>query len=295
MSKSGPLGDFLRAKRADLSPEHTQLAGFGARRRVRGLRREEVAQLAGVSIGYYTRLEQGHSRHASDEVLLALASTLQMTVTETEHLLDLSRARVPVSKPIAPPLEIAGPQALAMLGFISDRPAVLLGRRNDVLAWNRLGHALIAPHLPLSAPSIASERPSMARLLFLDPQARAMYPNWRKEAGDLVAYHRMISGKHPNDTALSALVGELVTKDPTFASLWSEGRVGECISGTKHFRHPVAGEFTASFDLWAQASYPEHRIEIYDPENADLVMTALRTVPDAGLDAGRTPTEHHAR
>lgn len=289
MDSPGPLADFLRAKRAALSPDRTQLPGYGSRRRVSGLRREEVAQLAGVSVGYYTRLEQGYSRHASDQVLLAIAAALQLTVTETEHLLDLSRARTPKEGRPAPPLEVAGQAALAMLGFLEDRPAVLLGRRNDALAWNRLGHALIAPHLPFSAPSIASERPSMARLLFLDPQARALYPNWVKEAGDLVAYHRMISGKYPDDVALAALVGELVVKDPAFASLWSEGRVGECISGTKHFRHPVAGEFTATFNLWAQASYPEHRIEVYDPDDPDAVIPALRRVPVSGLGAPDEP------
>lgn len=285
MTSPGPLGEFLRAKRADLSPDHTQLVSYGARRRVRGLRREEVAQLAGVSIGYYTRLEQGHSRHASDEVLLALATALQLTVTETEHVLDLSKARIPLNGPAAPHVEVAGPAACAMLDFLADRPALLLGRRNDVLAWNQLGHALIAPHLPFDAPTLVSERPSMARLLFLDPRARAMYPNWTKEARELVAYHRMISGRHPNDTALAALVGELVMKDPAFAALWAEGRVGECISGTKQFRHPLAGEFTATFNLWAQASYPEHRIEVYNPEQAHRVIPALRSVPAAGLKA----------
>ncbi|SDE35955.1 helix-turn-helix domain-containing protein [Auraticoccus monumenti] len=217
MMSPGPLAEFLQAKRAELPPHRTQLAGYGARRRVRGLRREEVAQLAGVSIGYYTRLEQGHSRHASDQVLLGIATALQLTVTETEHLLDLSRARASQDGRAAPPLEVAGPAALALLAFVTDRPAVLLGRRNDVLAWNRLGHALIAPHLHFSAPTLASERPSMARLLFLDPRARALYPSWSKEVGDLVAYHRMISGRYPDDGALAALVGELVMKDPAFA------------------------------------------------------------------------------
>jgi transcriptional regulator with XRE-family HTH domain len=292
MNSPGPLAEYLRAKRADLLPDRTQLAGYGARRRVRGLRREEVAQLAGVSIGYYTRLEQGHSRHASDEVLLAIAIALQLTVTETEHLLDVAKARMPLRGPAAPPIEVASPTALKMLGFVTDRPAVLLGRRDDVLAWNRLGHALIAPYLPFSAPGITSERPSLPRMLFLDAPTRALYPNWMKEAGQVVAYHRMVSGKHPDDTALIALVGELVMKDPAFATLWSEGRVGECISGSKQFHHPVAGDFTATYDLWAQASYPEHRLEIYDPEESDRVIAALRRVPEAGLGAHLVPEGH---
>ncbi|WP_116951943.1 MmyB family transcriptional regulator [Jiangella endophytica] len=291
-SSIGPLADFLRAKRAELSPHRARLPGFSRRRRVPGLRREEVAQLAGVSVGYYTRLEQGHSRHASDDVLLAIAAALQLSVTETEHVLDLSRTRTSLRGPSEPAPEVADRAALAMLDFITDRPALLLGRRNDVLAWNQLGHALIAPHLPFSAPSIVSERPSMARMIFLDPHIRAMYPNWTKEAGDLVAYHRMISGKHPDDAALAALVGELVMKDPTFATLWAEGRVGECVSGMKEFRHPVAGAFTATFSVWAQGTNPEHRIEIYDPVHVGRVVTALRTVPRAGISAATPGVDH---
>jgi transcriptional regulator with XRE-family HTH domain len=278
MLNPGPLAHFLRAKRAELEPQRTALSTYGARRRVHGLRREEVAQLAGISIGYYTRLEQGHSRHASDEVLLALANALQLTVTETEHLLDLSRARTAVTGPVAPPVEVAGEAALAMLGFITDRPAVLLGRRNDVLGWNRLGHALIAPHLPFSAPTFPGGRPSMARMLFLDPGARALYRDWNDEARDYVAYLRMISGRYPDDTALASLVGELLIKDADFAALWAEGRVGECIAGTKRLRHPAAGDITVSFQLWAQAGCPEHRIEIYDPADASRVLPALARV-----------------
>jgi len=283
MKNPGPLAEFLRAKRAELDPARSLPQGFGVRRRVAGLRREEVAQLAGMSVGYYTRLEQGHSRHASDEVLLALASALSLTVTETEHLLDLSRARTAIDGPAAPPIEVAGDAAIAMLGFVTDRPAVLLGRRNEILAWNRLGHALIAPHLPFSAPTLASERPSMARMLFLDPDARALYRDWREEAGDYVAYLRMISGKYPDDTALAAMVGELLIKDTAFAELWAEGRVGECIAGTKRLRHPVAGEISVDFQLWAQTGNPEHRIEVYDPADADRVVAALREVPESGL------------
>lgn len=286
------MAEFLRSKRAELLPDKARLPNLTNRRRVPGLRREEAAQLAGVSVGYYTRLEQGHSRHASDDVLLAIAAALQLTVTETEHLLDLSRARTSLQGPAVPAPEVADRAALGMLDVITDRPALLLGRRNDVLGWNQLGHALIAPHLPFSAPSIASERPSMARLLFLDPRVRAMYPNWTKEAGDLVAYHRMISGKHPDDAALASLVGELVMKDPTFATLWSEGRVGECVSGTKQFHHPVAGAFTATFNVWAQGTNPEHRIEIYGPDEVERVIPALRSISRAGLATATSVVNH---
>lgn len=261
MNDPGELGIFLRGKRAALPPEATPLNGFGVRRRVSGLRREEVAQLAGVSVTYYTRLEQGHSRNASDEVLLALARALQLSVTETEHLLDLARARRTTTDP-GP--ESATPKALDLLSLVSARPAIILGRRNDVLAWNELGRALVAPHLPADAPESAATRPSMPRMLFLDPQARALYRDWDQEAADYVAYLRMASGKYPDDEALTRMIGELCIRDDAFADLWASGRVGECVAGAKRMRHPNAGDITVDYQLWAQSDRPEQRLEIYD-------------------------------
>ncbi|MGD6748895.1 helix-turn-helix domain-containing protein [Streptomyces sp. BH105] len=286
MNDPGDLAVFLRAKRAVLPPEATPLNGFGVRRRVPGLRREEVAQLAGVSVTYYTRLEQGHSRHASDEVLLALARALQLSVTETEHLLDLARAkRTAAPAPEAGP-ETVSPNARTLLSLVSARPAVVLGRRNDVLAWNDLGHALIAPHLPADAPEHPGTRPSLPRLLFLDPQARSLYRDWDQEAADYVAYLRLISGKYPDDEALTRMVGELCVHDDAFAALWASGRVGECVAGTKRMVHPGAGEITVDFQLWAQTDRPEHRIEIYElREDPDGART--RALLDAS--AARTP------
>lgn len=238
--------------------------GFGVRRRVPGLRREEVAQLAGVSATYYTRLEQGHSRRASDEVLLALARALQLSVTETEHLLDLARTSRASAAGADTGPEAVSPNAQTLLSLVAARPAVVLGRRNDVLAWNELGHALIAPHLPAAAPADPDTRPSLPRLLFLDPQARALYRDWSDEAADYVAYLRLISGKHPDDEALTRMVGELCVHDDAFAALWASGRVGECVAGTKRMSHPGAGGITVDFQLWAQADRPDQRVEIYE-------------------------------
>ncbi|MDK0522335.1 helix-turn-helix transcriptional regulator [Streptomyces sp. ML-6] len=280
MNDPGDLAVFLRAKRAALPPEATPLNGFGVRRRVPGLRREEVAQLAGVSVTYYTRLEQGHSRHASDEVLLALARALQLSVTETEHLLDLARAkRIPAAADHGP--ETVSPNARTLLSLVATRPAIILGRRNDVLAWNDLGHALIAPHLPADAPDHPSTQPSLPRLLFLDPQARALYRDWGKEAADYVAYLRLISGKYPDDEVLTRMIGELCVRDDAFAALWASGRVGECVAGTKHMIHPGAGHVTVDFQLWAQSDRPDQRLEIYELRNDpdDSRVRALLTAP----------------
>jgi transcriptional regulator with XRE-family HTH domain len=270
MDNPGEMAVFLRAKRAALPPEATPLNGYGVRRRVPGLRREEVAQLAGVSATYYTRLEQGHSRHASDEVLLALARALQLSVTETEHLLDLARAKQTASTDSGP--ETASPNAQALLSLVAARPAVILGRRNDVLAWNNLGHALVAPHLPADVPDEPHTRPSLPRLLFLDPQARALYRDWEEEAAAYVAYLRLISGKYPDDEALTRMIGELCVRDDAFGALWALGRVGECVAGTKRLIHPRAGHITVDYQLWAQSDLPDQRIEIYelrdDPDGA---------------------------
>lgn len=262
MENPGDLAMFLRGKRSALPPEATPLAGFGVRRRVTGLRREEVAQLAGVSVAYYTRLEQGHSRHASDEVLLALARALQLSVTETEHLLDLGRGKRVLPTHDSGP-ELASSAALSLLAVVQDRPAVILGRRNDVLAWNALGHALIAPHLAADAPGDPARRPSLPRLLFLDPTVRAMYRDWDKEAADYVAYLRLISGKYSGDADLTRMVGELCVGDDAFAALWASGQVGECVAGTKLMEHPTAGRITVDFQLWAQTDQPDQRLEIY--------------------------------
>jgi transcriptional regulator with XRE-family HTH domain len=287
MNDPGDLAVFLRAKRAALPPEATPMNGFGVRRRVPGLRREEVAQLAGVSVTYYTRLEQGHSRRASDEVLLALARALQLSVTETEHLLDLARTpRTPAVSAAAGP-ETVSPNARTLLSLIAERPAVVLGRRNDVLAWNRLGHALIAPHLRADAPDHPDIRPSLPRLLFLDPQARALYRDWDQEAADYVAYLRLISGKYPDDETLTRMIGELCVRDDAFAALWASGRVGECVAGTKRMIHPHTGEITVDFQLWAQADRPDQRVEIYE----------LRDDPDGTLTRALldTPAAHVGR
>jgi len=282
VAKPGDLADFLRGKRAALPPEATPLAGFGVRRRVSGLRREEVAQLAGVSVAYYTRLEQGHSKHASDEVLLALARALQLTVTETEHLLDLGRGtRVGPAGQGGP--EQASQASLSMLRAVQGRPALVLGRRNDILAWNELGHALFAPHLPAEAPLDPATRPSMPRMVFEDPTVRGMYRDWAEEAGVLVAYLRFLSGKHPNDSALTTMVGELCVRNDAFAALWASGRVGECVAGIKRMEHPTAGTITVGYQLWSQSDRPEQRLQVYEihGERADEATRALMSVFEA--------------
>lgn len=263
--RSKTLGEFLRARRAELEPADAGATTWGGHRRVPGLRREEVAQLAGVSVAYYTRLEQGQARHASTEVLLAIARALKLTRTETEHLLTLARPS-PLRAVPRVRTERPHPKASAMLEALGDQPAVLLGRRNDVLAWTRMGNLLLAPHVPFEAPADPATRPSMPRLLFLEPRVRDAYgAGWEAEARKNVAYLRLVSGKYPEDTRLAELIGELCMKDAEFASMWASGRVGECVEGTKRLRNPLVGELSVSFQIWLQADSPDHRLEHYAP------------------------------
>lgn len=257
------LGEFLKSRRAAVSPVRAGIEDWGKRRRVPGLRREEVAHLAGVSVAYYIRLEQGQAHNASDEVLLALARALRLNTTETEHLLDLANPSPMSLTPRTQP-EHPHPRALAMLDALGDHAAVLLGRRNDPLAWTPTGHALLAPHLPFDV-SDPQTRPSLPKLLFLAPEVRATYLDWHGEARAYVAHLRRISAKYPDDTRLSELVLELCAKDSNFAAMWASGRVGGCSSGTKRFQHPIVGPLTVEFQLWLQADSPDHRLEVYSP------------------------------
>lgn len=260
---SGSLGEFLTSCRAAIKPEQAGIEVRSKRRRVPGLRREEVAQLAGVSVAYYVRLEQGQAHNASNEVLLALARALQLSSTEAEHLLDLAKPSLMKSATRSRP-EHPHPRALAMLDALGDQPAVLLGRRSDALGWTPTGHALLAPHLPFDT-SDPRTRPSLPRLLFLDQKVRDAYPEWHVEAGTYVSYLRFVSGKYPDDARLAELVGELCMKDADFAALWASGRVGACTAGVKHFRHPLVGDVAVDFQIWLQADSPDYRLEVYTP------------------------------
>ena len=198
---------------------------YGDQRRVSGLRREELALLAGVSASYYARLEQGQSANASAEVLDAIAGALRLDDAERAHLHELAagtRRRPGGRRPAPERVTAAVRQLVAALG---DVPAVVLGRRSDVLAWNATGHALFAGHVTVDGPDHPARRPNMARLMFLDAHTRALYADWPAKARAVVATLRMASGQHPDDPLLAALVGELPVKSPEFAAMWADHRV----------------------------------------------------------------------
>ncbi|WP_305783785.1 helix-turn-helix domain-containing protein [Symbioplanes lichenis] len=246
MDVRSPLGEFLQARRARLRPEDVGLPRYGDRRRVPGLRREELALLAGVSAGYYTRIEQGQSQGASPEVLDAIATAMRLTTPEREHLHDLSASAGHRSAPPAPPVEECDPDLRTLLTAMTDVPALVVGRRNDVLAWNRAGHALLAGHLDPASPDDPRTRPNMSRMVFLDAHTRALYRNWDSKARAVVGNLRIMTARHRGDAALAGLVGELAIESPDFATLWAGHIVQSCARDVFDLAHPLVGELTVT-------------------------------------------------
>ncbi|WP_197376668.1 helix-turn-helix transcriptional regulator [Mycolicibacterium baixiangningiae] len=238
------LGEFLRARRALLDPHDAGLPVIAGRRRVAGLRREELAQLAGVSVSYYTRLEQGQSVNASEAVLDALAGALRLDEHERRHLHALASARP--KRVSRPPVERLDPLTRDLLRSLGDVPALVTGRRTDVLAWNPLGHTLIAGHVDPSSVDRPAERPNLARMLFLDGHTRELYVDWQRKARAVVGNLRHVAGRHPDDPLLAGLIGELSMKSLDFVALWRDHRVKPCEADSYELRHPMVGSVTVT-------------------------------------------------
>jgi transcriptional regulator with XRE-family HTH domain len=284
-ASAGGLGEFLRSRRARLSPEDAGIVSYGARR-VPGLRREELAQLAGISATYYTRLEQGQSTNASEAVIDAIARALGLDDDERTHLHDLARpARNKRRRPARP--DAARPSTVRLINAMADVPAVIMGRRSEVLAWNRLGHALLAGHYDFTAPSRPADRPNLTRMLFLDHHTRELYARWDEEAARAVASLRLVAGRYREDRALADLVGELALTSDAFAALWSKHPVHNCLSGCKRFDHPEVGAFELEFGILYLPDDTGHRILTYTAIPGTPSELALR------LLAGHTASADH--
>jgi hypothetical protein len=247
------IREFLISRRAKISPERAGIPSYGELRRVPGLRREEVAQLAGVSTDYYTRLERGSLRGVSDAVLEAVASALQLDDAEQAHLTDLARTanKPSLRVPRRPPQQRVRPGVLRLLDGMTGVVALVQNGRSDVLAANLLGRALYAEvfnSAAQSGPDSPGRLPNQARYLFLDPHAADFYPDWRAIAATTVAMLRLEAGRNPHDRALNELVGELTTRSGLFAALWAGHDVRIHTTGTKRFHHPVAGDLSLQFE-----------------------------------------------
>lgn len=260
MDGPGPLGEFLQARRARLRPEDVGVQDFGGRRRVQGLRRDEVAQLAGVSVSYYTRLEQGISRGASPEVRDAIARALRLDAHEREHLERLAGAARRKPQARRPRPERVSDETRDLMRALDGVPALVLGRRTDVLAWNRLGHALLAGHVDPAAVDDVANRPNMSRMMFLDTHNRELYRDWRRKARAVVGNLRIAVGRHPDDRDLAALIGDLTMKSPEFVAMWADHRITPCDAASYDLHHPVVGALTVTQQTLAIARSPEQSL-----------------------------------
>ncbi|GAB2700420.1 helix-turn-helix transcriptional regulator [Kitasatospora kifunensis] len=253
------LGDYLRARRSLLSPADVGLPPTG-RRRVPGLRREEVAELVGLSTDYYVRLEQGRADRPSDEVLDALAKALRLGLAERTHLYDLARPprRAGGSTAAAGRGEVLRPALRQVVEAIATTPAVIMNDRNDVLAWNRLAAALLADF-----PNLAPRERNMARRIFLDPEAPQIHLDWDETARTTVGILRMAAGRRPHDPELVRLVGELSLGSETFRKLWAGHHVHEKTHGPKRLRHPAVGELTLNYETFQAPGSAHHLLVVY--------------------------------
>ena len=262
------LREFLRTRRARLQPEEVGLPSFGERRRVPGLRREELAQLAGVSFDYYVRLEQGRTRNVSESVLDAVARALRLTATERAHLFNLARPTRPRRR--AEAAARVRPGLRRLVETITDTPAFIVNRQGDVVAWNDLVAALI-----VDFDALAPRDRNLARFMFLDDRARSVFPDWDTGARDSVATLRMAAGRDPDDPVLNELIGELSVKSATFRRWWADHDVKERTHGTKRYRHPVVGDITVAYEALLLPADPDLTLMIYTVEAGSPSEVAL--------------------
>lgn len=257
-SRKDDVREFLISRRANITPAQAGLPDYGGERRVPGLRREEVATLAGVSLDYYTQLERGNLRGASDSVLSAIARALQLNDVERQHLFDLATPVTPAAR---------GPRRgrPAMRGSVQrvlDNlavPAVVFDAQHNLIGSNIMGRALFAPHFE-------AEQPNLARFIFLDPRARNFYADWPLARSMTAAMLRREAGRDPLNGDLTALIGELSTRSPQFRRDWADQDVHEHRTGRKVYRHPEVGDIDITFDVFELPGVPGLSICTYTAE-----------------------------
>jgi transcriptional regulator with XRE-family HTH domain len=274
MTHSDDVRKFLTSRRARITPEEAGLPVYGGNRRVTGLRREEVAMLAGMSIDYYIRLERGNLTGASDSVLEALGRALKLDDAETAHLFDLARAAAAaprVRRKRSP--QTVRPSVQRVIDAITTAPAWVRNDRGDVLAANELGGAL---YLDLMAEETTP--PNSARFTFLNPKAREFFADWERSADDIVAVLRSTAGKNPYDKDLTDLIGELSTRSEEFRIRWARHDVKYHRTGRKRLHHPIVGDLDLSFEALELPADPGLRINVYTAEPATPSENALKVL-----------------
>ncbi|MFD5914435.1 helix-turn-helix transcriptional regulator [Streptomyces massasporeus] len=272
------LGEFLKARRAELSPRTVGLPDTGGRR-VPGLRREEVALLAAIGTDYYTRLEQGRIQPPDPSVLAALSHVLHLDDHQRDHLFELAgRQRARHRRPAAQKVH---PQLRRLLDDLTASPGVVLGRRMDILAWNPLAAALLTDFA-----KVPEDKRNCVRILFTDPAMRTLYADWRAVARGCVSHLRMTAAKHPDDPRLTSLVGELSVEDRDFGKWWGSRQVPSRRLGMKRFHHPVVGELVLDWDTLTCGGAPDQELVVWTAEPGTPSYDGLRDL--AARAAGQT-------
>ncbi|MFF4545128.1 helix-turn-helix domain-containing protein [Streptomyces sp. NPDC001435] len=274
---SRELADFLRTCRARITPDQAGLPADGRARRVPGLRRDEAARLAGVSTEYYTRIEQGRAHNPSPEVFEALARALRLDHFEREHLADLLAHRPATARRAPTSPQRVRPGLHLVLHTLDHVPALILGRRTDVLAANRLAREVLTDFEALPA-----TRRNLARYYLLDPEARERVGEWERAGAETVAVLRLEAGRHPHDRQLADLIGELTLRCPEFTTWWNDHRVLRRTHGTKHHRHPLVGDLHFTYESFQPLGDTDQTLCVYTAEPGSDTAEALR------LLAGRT-------
>jgi transcriptional regulator with XRE-family HTH domain len=270
MDNRSEVRDFLASRRARISPEQAGLRAFGGSRRVPGLRRGELATLAGVSVEYYTRIERGNLRGVSDTVLHAIAGALQLDDAERAHLFDLAHATGPGTSRRRPTRQHIRPGLQRILDAMTDVAAIVENARLDILAANRLGYVLYSeifanPRRPANH----------MRFVFLDPRSHGFYPDWPTSANDAVAVLRAEAGHNPYDQVLTNLIGELSTRSDEFRTRWAAHNVRQHRTETKRLHHPVVGDLELALEKLDVTADPGLVLLAYSAEPSSPSHDAL--------------------
>ncbi|MFJ4947057.1 helix-turn-helix domain-containing protein [Streptomyces sp. NPDC088760] len=280
------LGEFLKARRAERNPSDVGLRG-GQRRRVPGLRREEVALLAAISTEYYARIEQGRLQ-ASAPLLNEIAQVLRLNDDQRTYLFELA-AKENVRPSIPGDRQRVDTQLQRMLDDLTATPAFVIGRRTDILAWNQLAAALWTDFA-----RYPEQERVFVRLLFTEPWMRELYADWEEVTRLAIAQLRMESARYPGDPRLTALVDELSARDEQFRQWWTEHDVAMRGKGTKKLRHPVIGELTLDWDTLTCATDPEQNIIVWTAAPGSPSHDALRLLASWAADSKRTASDTNA-
>ena len=281
MDNRAEVKAFLTSRRAKITPQQAGLGAHARNRRVPGLRRSEVADLAGVSVEYYAQLERGDLGGVSDSVLQSLVRALRLDEAEQAHLFDLARAAGPAARTRRKaPARPVRPAVLRLLELMTEIPVIVNSAHLDVVAVNALGEALFGPVLASARP--AGQLANHARFTFLDPWARDYWIDWNRSADDCVTQLRTEAGRDPYDKVLSDLVGELSTRSDAFGIRWAAHDVRLHRTGLKQFRHPVVGELRLSFEVMELPANPGLSLIAFSAEAGSPDDDALKMLASFG-------------